>query len=418
MPIKFPTLTDITQNLNVPGGGVLKDQVTGPTMTGVVPGLNNVGQAQTAGSKPILGPLSSLEINKYKSASSLQYPLDIGSFKHYVRFNINIAQGSKYSKSLSSGVGTGAANWNGVVNGGATNPNAKLISGGGATFAAGVLSASGAAAGIAEGVKDRSAIGALLGGIGGAAGGVLSGFVLNSLTASRKTKRIAQSIFLYVPDTVQSTMVATWDSISMTEAMGNAGFLAEGGEAVGTAIKELVAGRDVQGGGGKKGGDGFLAEAKGSLAEKTGNFGAGIKELGLRDAGLAMNPRIEILFKAINNREFQFDFKFTPTSQKEALQVLQIIKAFRFHAAPELLEGDSSRYLIPPSEFDIEYCFDGKQNPALNKISSCVLEGVDVNYVGAGQFAAFADGMPVEIGMQLRFKEVEIMHKALIDEGY
>ena len=67
MPIKIPTLSDLTSNLNVPGGGVLANKVNGDTITGLVPGLTNLSQTQAAGDKPILGPLSKLEIDKYKS---------------------------------------------------------------------------------------------------------------------------------------------------------------------------------------------------------------------------------------------------------------------------------------------------------------------------------------------------------------
>jgi hypothetical protein len=57
-------------------------------------------------------------------------------------------------------------------------------------------------------------------------------------------------------------------------------------------------------------------------------------------------------------------------------------------------------------------------NTKLPKIATCVLQGIDVNYGSAGQWTAFQDGMPVEIAMQLRFKEVEIMHKELIRNGF
>jgi hypothetical protein len=46
------------------------------------------------------------------------------------------------------------------------------------------------------------------------------------------------------------------------------------------------------------------------------------------------------------------------------------------------------------------------------------LVGIDVNYAAAGQWTTFSDGMPVDISMQLRFKELELMHKGRIEEGY
>jgi hypothetical protein len=133
---------------------------------------------------------------------------------------------------------------------------------------------------------------------------------------------------------------------------------------------------------------------------------------------LALNPQVELLFKNIQNREFLFDFKFAPRNAKEAEAIREIIKKFRFFAAPEIPSNGRGRYFIPPSEFDIEFMVGPYRNTNLPRLSTCVLQGIDVNYGSAGQWTAFKDGMPVEISMQLRFKEVEIMHKKLIDEGY
>jgi hypothetical protein len=169
--------------------------------------------------------------------------------------------------------------------------------------------------------------------------------------------------------------------------------------------------RTGQGGGG-------IAEVAGVLAEKTGNFGGGIGDVLLFSAGLAQNPQVELLFKSIQNREFQFDFKFVPKSPKEAQTILDIIRAFRFHAAPEIAKNGKGRYFVPPSEFDIDFMVGQERNNNIPRISTCVLQGVDANYGSAGQWTAFEDGMPVEITVQLRFKEVEIMHKDLINKGY
>jgi hypothetical protein len=125
-----------------------------------------------------------------------------------------------------------------------------------------------------------------------------------------------------------------------------------------------------------------------------------------------------LLFKNIQNREFLFDFRLVPRNKKEAAAITDIIKKLRFFAAPEIPSNSSGRYFIPPSEFDIEFMVGQKRNPYLPRVSTCVLQGIDVNYSSAGQWTAFQDGMPVEISLQLRFKEVEILHKKLIDEGY
>ena len=78
-------------------------------------------------------------------------------------------------------------------------------------------------------------------------------------------------------------------------------------------------------------------------------------------------------------------------------------------AAPSINPNSRGRYFIVPAQFDIQFKFKQEENDFIAKISTCVLEAIDVNYAGAGQFASFTDGMPVDISMQLRFKEADII---------
>jgi hypothetical protein len=76
--------------------------------------------------------------------------------------------------------------------------------------------------------------------------------------------------------------------------------------------------------------------------------------------------------------------------------------------------------MIPPSEFDISFYYNGELNPNIPKISTCVMESMDVDYAPNG-FSAYEvpgesakmgrTGMPVAIRMSLQFKETEIMTK-------
>ena len=74
---------------------------------------------------------------------------------------------------------------------------------------------------------------------------------------------------------------------------------------------------------------------------------------------------------------------------------------------------------MPPAQFDIKFKFKNRDNSDnLFKISTCVLENMNVNYSSGGQFATYQDGQPLEISMQLRFKEVDIMFRQLIEGGF
>jgi len=130
--------------------------------------------------------------------------------------------------------------------------------------------------------------------------------------------------------------------------------------------------------------------------------------------GRITNNRTEMKFEGIDRRTFSFSFKMLPTSPAEAQAIEDIVTAFRFHAMPEIAgDGLAGRTMIPPSTFDIEY----KPNLHLHKISTSVLEGVDVQY-GGERTQFFVDDHPVETSVTLNFKELEIITKERIAAGF
>jgi hypothetical protein len=131
--------------------------------------------------------------------------------------------------------------------------------------------------------------------------------------------------------------------------------------------------------------------------------------------GTAMNPFREQIFQNVQTRTFNFDYKFLPRSETEAQAVQRIIKMFKFHMHPELSAG--GLFYIYPSEFNIVYYYKGKENPHINKISTCVLQSMNVDY-GGQQFGSFYDGSPTEINMRLGFVELEVLTKERVNIGY
>ena len=59
-----------------------------------------------------------------------------------------------------------------------------------------------------------------------------------------------------------------------------------------------------------------------------------------------------------------------------------------------------------------------KENSFYNKIATCVLTGVNVDYTPNGEIQSFADGAPVQMTLALSFKETEMMTKDKIDQGF
>lgn len=137
-----------------------------------------------------------------------------------------------------------------------------------------------------------------------------------------------------------------------------------------------------------------------------------------KSAGVTANPKKEQLFQQVDFRTFSFSYQFFPKSPKEAATVREIIKSFKIHMHPEYKSGTGQFLYIYPSEFDIVYYQDGKENSNLFKYTSCVLTDMTVTYTPQGQYTAFDDGMPTQININLTFKELALLSKREVEDGY
>jgi len=160
-------------------------------------------------------------------------------------------------------------------------------------------------------------------------------------------------------------------------------------------------------------------KAVGAVGEIAGAEGA--DALLKKAFGEADNPYMEVLFDSMSLRTFTYNFQFAPRNEQEALEVQKIIQLFRFHMAPELRPG-VNRYLGLPSQFDIHYMFLSKdgaasENNFYNRIATCVLQECKVNYTPNG-VKSFEDGGPTQTTMTLSFKEIELLTKDKVSEGF
>lgn len=148
----------------------------------------------------------------------------------------------------------------------------------------------------------------------------------------------------------------------------------------------------------------------------------GMREAYEMSSGVVIADRMELAFKGIAKRKFQFNFKMLPKNQREADEIRKIIFAFRANMLPEFVGGNrAGRKLRVPNTFDISYMFNGQENQYLQKISTCVLENVSVSY-GGDRFRTFTPNdegaPPVETNVTLNFAELELITKERVFEGY
>lgn len=155
------------------------------------------------------------------------------------------------------------------------------------------------------------------------------------------------------------------------------------------------------------------AATEGIIAAALGKAPLG-KEIGIA-AGIAANPKKEQAFKNVDFRTFSFDYQFAPRSENEAQNVLNIIRAFKYHMHPEFKSTNEFLYLYP-SEFDITYYKGENENLNIHRHTSCVLTEMNVNYTPNGVFTTFPNGMPTQIAITLTFKELMLLSKETIEK--
>ena len=228
------------------------------------------------------------------------------------------------------------------------------------------------------------------------------------------TRRITDSVSMYLPPNVEESTSAKYDEAST----GLAGFLLS---SFGNEIKDMDAAAIARKlGGGLEGiGKELTFKAIGAAGELVG--AEGLEALSKKAFGEASNPYMEVLFDQMSLRTFTYNFQFAPRNQEEAEEVQNIIQLFRFHMAPEL-RPNVNRYVGLPSQFDIHYMFLSKdgaasENNYYNRIATCVLTYCKVNYTPTG-VKSFEDGGPVQTTMTLSFKEIELLTKDKIAQGY
>lgn len=223
---------------------------------------------------------------------------------------------------------------------------------------------------------------------GGAAGFIQSGAAIEALgalgiKATAEIKRLKTAIALNVPNNYVVGYRVNYADEELGTLFGNAAAAAKGENGVNAT--------DV----------GILA-----LAGKSQGMPA-ISAL----TKSALNPRKEQLFRSVDNRRFTFEYQFAPRSAEEAKNIKRIINTFKYHMHPEYLDNSARLAYLFPSEFDIVHMFNNQEAEHMNKISTCVLAEMTVNYAPNGQFSTHKDGFPTQINVQLTFIELETLTK-------
>lgn len=214
------------------------------------------------------------------------------------------------------------------------------------------------------------------------------------------------AIALFMPDGVQTSYEQDFETLSLTSVLGGAGFLAQAVAADKGNVEET---------------DPLLIELASRAVDKIGLLQTSedvTNLLTFSTTGKVINPQFEMLYKSPKLRSFTFDFRLVPRNAIESGMIDGILKTFKAYSAPTIKAGTSGRYMIPPARFQFEF-YDGDQsiNTYLFKSKQCVLESMAVDFAPSG-YASHRDGSPVEVRLQLIFRETTIISSEDARLGY
>ena len=338
-------------------------------------------------------PLSHMDVEGKYAYSSLSYPLDLQSrtdLGHYMMFYVNVPNETAYSTTSNMKVdkGESSSKMRGSQNDAqlAIMDNEKAYAKNAGT--AGNYNKKGQTwkAGETDKVLYREP---------------------KKGTFAKLTKRTNDAITLYMPNTgITAQHTPQWASSEMGGTVG---------EGVATGVAAA----------GMKGNawgsiNSFMEQAATKVEKMAMGMASGL-------AGGDLEASKDKFFKGVDLRKFSFSWQFRPKSPEETYEVQKIIKTFKFHSLPEFPGGNQQgRYFTVPASWDIFYMYRGDENQWINKISTCVCGGVNINYSPTAwqTFRPLSqDGWPqgappTEIDMTLEFMETKIITKQDILEGF
>ena len=233
------------------------------------------------------------------------------------------------------------------------------------------------------------------------------------------TKRLEKSIALYMPPSVSVDYNIKYGEQEIGAVAMASQQLIDAVAGSGATFDTFVEGLS-------KTGKGAIKEGLINVVNKSADAVApGTQALFQLARGSVITPRMEMMFEGVGRRSFSYTFNFIPKSEQEALVVEDIIQHFKFYAMPRYSNQNTRREMEIPGTFDIEYMYRGQRNNFLNRISTCYLTSVKVQY-GGDRFTAYEETIgnrgkgspPQRSSVSLEFTELEILSQEHVGDGF
>ena len=262
----------------------------------------------------------------------------------------------------------------------------------------------------------------------------------SGLQKTSALKEFLGIVKLPMPNSVTDSNNVSWgdDNMNNLSAAATAEVIGDLGKYAGSAILGSAIGgvTGVSGGGGlavkgaillalqdaiknSQSANALFNTGVGSQVLSMGGFSVSPESILARGFGVVPNSNLELLFNSPTLREFTFQYRMSPRSEGEAKVINKIIRFFKQGMAAKKQNktsgnqeygtaGAASYFLGTPNVFQLQYKTTGG-NPiqGVNRIKTCALVGFSMNYTADGTWAAYDNGQPVSVIMNMSFKELE-----------
>ena len=127
------------------------------------------------------------------------------------------------------------------------------------------------------------------------------------------------------------------------------------------------------------------------------------------------NPHLAAMFKVVNLRQANFQFELVPQNKDDVNTIIDSINTIKKHAHPEIVnsnDGAVANKLKYPDEFAINIV-SGQYS--ILKMENCVVTTIDTNYTPQQIFAAYEDGFPIAVQLNVSFMETVARDRTTFD---
>jgi hypothetical protein len=165
-----------------------------------------------------------------------------------------------------------------------------------------------------------------------------------------------------------------------------------------------------------KGGEGSaIMKMVGEVAALTpGISDSNLGKFSQSNLGIVRNPHLTTIFEGVALKQYQFTWRISPKSEKEAQSMNRMLEYIKAFMHPEIIgEGFALDY---PYLATVQFV-TGSSNINLPNVSDSFITGLAINSMGGGTPAFYRDGTPVITEISMTFQEIDIKTRANFGGG-